>query len=145
MNTQELSKLDVKLTLASDNQSTIKRIHPFQTVKEILDVARQIATKEGVNKKSPLTISYNDADNEIIRVEDDSDLQMAYCIALSSDKKIKFIINYPQAAPKINIQPVEVIPAPLVVIQAPVVVEEVKQESKPEPPKMVPQVMIQQP
>ena len=95
MNSQELSKLDVKLTLASENQSTIKRIFPFQTVKEILDAARQMANKEGVNKKTPLTISYNDADNELIRVEDDSDLQMAYIIALTSDKKIKFIINYP--------------------------------------------------
>ncbi len=131
MNSQELSKLDVKLTLASESQSTIKRIFAFQTVKEILDAARQMATKEGVNKKTPLTISYNDADNEQIRVEDDSDLQMAYCIALTSDKKIKFIINYPQAAPKVIIQPVEV-------IQAPVFVEEIKQESKPEPPKMVP-------
>ena len=91
-----------------------------------------MATKEGVDKKAPLTISYNDADNELIRVEDDSDLQMAYCIALSSDGKIKFIINYPQVAPKVNI--------PQLVIPAPVVTEEVKQESKPEPPKMVPQV-----
>ena len=54
-----------------------------------------MANKEGVNKKTSLTISYNDADNELIRVEDDSDLQMAYIIALTSDKKIKFIINYP--------------------------------------------------
>jgi len=91
-----------------------------------------MATKEGVDKKAPLTISYNDADNELIRVEDDSDLQMAYCIALSCDGKIKFIINYPQVAPKVNIPPL--------VIPAPVVTEEVKQESKPEPPKMVPQV-----
>lgn len=91
-----------------------------------------MATKEGVDKKAPLTISYNDADDELIRVEDDSDLQMAYCIALSSDGKIKFIIDYPQVAPKVNISPL--------VIPAPVAVEEVKQESKPELPKMVPQV-----
>lgn len=64
---------------------------------------------------------------------------MAYCCALTSDKKIKFIINLPQQqAPKVNSQPVEVIPAP-------VVIEEAKQEAMPEPPKMVPQVMVQQP
>jgi len=130
MNTSQVSMLDVKLALPGDNQSNIKRIQPLHTVKEILDVARQMATKEGVSKKAPLTISYTDADNELIRVEDDSDLQMAYCIALSTDGKIKFVINYPQADLKANIPPL--------VMPVPVVVEEVKQESKPEPPKMVP-------
>jgi len=43
---------------------------------------------------------------------------MAYCIALSTDGKIKFIINYPQAARVPNISPL--------VMPAPVVVQEVK-------------------
>jgi len=74
MNTQELSKIDIKLAIAGENQSAIKRIPAFQTMKEILDVARQMANREGVFKKSPLTISYIDSENETIRVEDDSDL-----------------------------------------------------------------------
>jgi len=114
MNVSQVSMLDVKLTLAGDNQSNIKRIQPFHTVKEILDVARQMATKEGVSIKAPLTISYTDADNELICVEDDSDLQMAYCVALSTDGKIKFIINYPQANLKAKIPPL-VMPVPVVV------------------------------
>ena len=125
MNVSQVSMLDVKLTLAGDNQSNIKRIQPFHTVKEILDVARQMATKEGVSIKAPLTISYTDADNELICVEDDSDLQMAYCIALSTDGKIKFIINYPQPAH---------VPPLVMPVEDFVVVGEVK----PEPPKMVP-------
>jgi len=53
-----------------------------------------MAKKEGVSKTSSLIISYVDAENETIRVEDDSDLQMAYVVALSGDRKIKFIITY---------------------------------------------------
>jgi hypothetical protein len=73
--------------------------------------ARSMAKKEGILKNAPLTLCYYDADNDLIRVEDDNDLQTAYCIALSSDKKIKFIVNH-----------------------APVI----KAENKPVPPLMMP-------
>ena len=45
-----------------------------------------------VPKVGKFNIVYFDNDNERIKVEDDSDLQMAYALALSTDGKVKFFI-----------------------------------------------------
>ena len=94
MNTQELSKLDVKLCIIKGDENNTKRIPVTLTIKELLTISREQANKVGIMKKTPISLSYIDSENELIKVEDDSDVQMAYAVALTTDGKIKFQINY---------------------------------------------------
>ena len=45
------------------------------------------------DKNDKICVFYIDTDNEKIAIQDDSDLQMAYALALTSDKKVKFLIE----------------------------------------------------
>lgn len=81
------------MSLEIDNETSLKRIPAVQTHKELHDQCRQLINKRAIPKVSKFNIVYFDSDNERIKVEDDSDLQMAYAVALSADGKVKFYIE----------------------------------------------------
>jgi prephenate dehydratase len=93
MNQSQVINLDVKLSLNIDNETSLKRIPAVQTHKDLHDQCRQFINKLQIPKVSSFNIVYFDSDNERIKVEDDSDLQMAYAVALSADGKLKFHIE----------------------------------------------------
>ena len=93
MNQSQVINLDVKLSLNIDNETSLKRIPSVQTHKDLHDQCRQFINKLAIPKVSNFNIVYFDSDNERIKVEDDSDLQMAYAVALSADGKLKFHIE----------------------------------------------------
>jgi hypothetical protein len=96
MNQSQVTDLQVKLSLEINDQTILKRIPAVQTFKELM----QHATKQCPEqlRAEKIHLYYLDADQERIGVADDSDLQMAYALALSSDKKVKFHIELPKAA-----------------------------------------------
>lgn len=51
-----------------------------------------MADKVGVVSKE-LSIFYYDSENDKVAVQDDDDIQMAYAIAGSTDRKVKFIVE----------------------------------------------------
>ena len=93
MNQSQVINLDVKLSLEVDYETSLKRIPAVQTHKDLYDQCRQLINKRAIPKVSKFNIVYFDSENERIKVEDDSDLQLAYAVALSSDGKIKFHIE----------------------------------------------------
>ena len=93
MNQSQVSDLQVKLSLDYNNNTVIKRIPNVQTYNDLLKQAQAVCSKAGVDPSVKIHLKYFDADNETVRVEDDSDLQLAYASALSSDKRVKFQIE----------------------------------------------------
>ena len=93
MNQSQVINLDVKLSLEVDNETSLKRIPAVQTHKDLHDQCRQLINKRAIPKVSNFKIVYFDAENERIKVEDDSDLQMAYAVALSSGGRLKLHIE----------------------------------------------------
>lgn len=55
-----------------------------------------MADKAGVASKE-LSIFYYDCENDKVAVQDDDDIQMAYAIAGSTDRKVKFIVEFRKA------------------------------------------------
>lgn len=94
MNQSQVINLDVKLSLTVDEDSTLKRIPAVQTHKDLHNQCLQLIHKMEIPKVGKFSIVYFDSDNEKIKVEDDSDLQMAYALALSTDGKVKFFIEF---------------------------------------------------
>lgn len=125
MNQSQVTDLQVKIALDYNSDTVIKRIPNVQTYKELHAQARKVCNRSGVDKSTKIHFNYVDADNEKIGVEDDSDLQMAYALALSSDKKVKFNIELLDVKPT---APVEVVPEK---IEEPKAVEPVIEEPKP--------------
>jgi len=93
MNQSQVTDLQVKIALDFNDDTVIKRIPNVQTFELLIQQAQNVCKKAGVDKDTQIHISYIDSDNEKIGVADDSDLQMAYALALSSDKKVKFNIE----------------------------------------------------
>lgn len=62
-------------------------------MKELAGHARLMCTTSDLNTADKMKVFYIDTDNEKIAIEDDSDLQMAYALALTSDNKVKFMIE----------------------------------------------------
>ena len=93
MNQSQVSDLQVKLSLDYNNNTVIKRIPNVQTYNDLLKQAQAVCSKAGVDPSVKIHLKYFDADNERVGVEDDSDLQLAYASALSSDKRVKFQIE----------------------------------------------------
>ena len=85
---QNLTELSVKLAL----DTTVKRLPAPQNMKELGTQARLLATNLGVPASEKIEIFCIDTDNEKIAIQDDSDLQMSYALALTSDKKVKFMV-----------------------------------------------------
>jgi len=80
-----------------------------------------MCTKVNIPPSQKFTISYTTEQNEVINVEDDADLQIAYAIALSGSKSLRLNINLENAPVKL-IQPVpqvKVSEAPEMVVQPP--------------------------
>ena len=124
MNQSQVINLDVKLSLEVDDETNLKRIPTVQTHKDLHDQCRQFINKLNIHKVSKFNIVYFDCDNERIKVEDDSDLQMAYAVALSADGKVKFHIEIGKEFAKPHSSKVEVPP----ISEPKIVAAPVKQE-----------------
>lgn len=112
MNHSQVTDLQVKLCLELNDDVILKRIPNVQTFKELREQCRQICNKADVDKAEKITIFYMDCDNDKVGVADDADLQMAYALALSADKKVKFLIELPnlkkvELAKSVSALPVE--------------------------------------
>jgi hypothetical protein len=96
MNQSQINDIDVKLSF----QGNIKRIPNVQTWNELCAQATAFVKNSGVKEFQPstLSITYVDSDNDTIHIADDSDLQIAYVVALQTERKIKFIVKLPAAA-----------------------------------------------
>jgi hypothetical protein len=81
------------LSINVDEETHIKRITSVQTFEELQKQCRQFINKLAIPKVSKYNVVYFDSDNERIKVEDDSDLQLAYAMALSGEGKVKFHIE----------------------------------------------------
>jgi hypothetical protein len=68
----------------------LKRIPAVETHDELFKQVKALAKKAEIDESLKLEVFYIDSDNEKIYVSDDSDIQMAYALALSSDNKVKF-------------------------------------------------------
>lgn len=85
--------VQVKLALDYNEETIVKRIPQFLTLAQIMDQARQIATKAEIDKSEKLEIAYFDQDGDKISMETDQDVLLAYETA--TDAKIKFVIELP--------------------------------------------------
>jgi hypothetical protein len=83
-----LSELSVKLALGD----IVKRLPAPQNMKDLAVQCRLISTNSGLPTTEKLEVFYIDTDNEKIAIQDDSDLQMAYMMALTSDNRVKFMV-----------------------------------------------------
>lgn len=96
MNQSQVNDVQVKLSLEINDKITLKYIPAVQTVKDLITHAINLCPEHLRSEK--IFIHYFDSDRERIDVSDDSDLQMAYAMALSTDRRIKFHIVLPQSA-----------------------------------------------
>jgi len=88
-NMSQFAGLDVKIQ-TPDNLA--KRVKTPMTFNQLSTMVNALVKSKGLDISSPPTISYRDADEEVIVVEDDLDLEMAYTIATSAmEKRIKFV------------------------------------------------------
>ena len=96
MNQSQISDIDVKLSF----NGNVKRIPNVQTWKELRAQASAFVKNSGCAKFDPKTLSvtYVDADNDTIHIADDGDLQIAYVVALQTERKIKFLLQLPASA-----------------------------------------------
>ena len=96
MNQSQITDIDVKLSF----QGNVKRIPNVQTWNDLCAQATAFVKASGVKEFQPstLSITYVDSDNDTIHIADDSDLQIAYVVALQTERKIKFIVKLPAAA-----------------------------------------------
>ncbi len=92
MNQSQVTALQVKLSLEHNDETLLKRIPAVQTHSELYKQVQALAKKADIDETTKLEVFYIDSDNEKIYVTDDSDIQMAYALALSSDNKVKFQI-----------------------------------------------------
>jgi len=94
MNESQIKALDIKISLEVDNETSIKRIpSTVQTYKDLHVQCRQLINKRTTPQVTNFNVVYFDQENERIKVEDDSDLQLAYALALSLEGRIKFHIE----------------------------------------------------
>jgi len=84
----QVQELSVKLAL----DTTVKRLSVPQNYKELETQARLLATNVGCAPSEKLAIFYIDTDEEKIAIQDDSDLHMSYALALTSDRRVKYMI-----------------------------------------------------
>jgi hypothetical protein len=103
-----LSELSVKLALGD----IVKRLQAPQNMKDLSTQARLLCTNSGLSAAEKLEVFYIDTDNEKIAIQDDSDLQMAYMMALTSDNRVKFMI-----ATQTSTQSLQVFNSPVKVVQ----------------------------
>lgn len=87
--------IDVKIEMPNNMTKRVKTPLSFEA---LFSQVRTLAAAKGIAE--PLAIRYVDLDGESVVIEDDTDLEMAYTCALSSDKKIKFIVDQPQGQPQ---------------------------------------------
>lgn len=80
--------------------NAVKRIPNVQTYAELVAQATAFVTSTGAVTTQPkqLTITYIDSDKDEIHIGDDSDLQIAYVVAIQTERKIKFLIRLPELA-----------------------------------------------
>jgi len=111
MNQSQVINLDIKLSLTVDEDTSVKRIPVVQTHKDLHNQCLKLIHSMKVPKVGNFNIVYFDTDNERIKVEDDSDLQMAYALALSTDGKVKFFIEigHQLAQPSVQVKPEPVV------------------------------------
>lgn len=74
MNQSQVTDLQVKLALDYNNDTVIKRIPNVQTFEDLRIQVRGVCKKAGIDRSTKIHLSYIDADNEKIGVEDDSDI-----------------------------------------------------------------------
>lgn len=69
-------------------------------MKDLEQQCRLMCNNAQIPSSEKLQIFYIDTDNEKIAIQDDSDLQMAYALAITSDKRVKFMIETPNCSTK---------------------------------------------
>ena len=92
----------IELDVEGKKEKTTKRVQKPENYKALAEQARAMATKAGF-PGATFVVTYLDADNEPVVVEDDNDLDMAYAIAESMGQppRIKFFLKVetkPEAA-----------------------------------------------
>jgi hypothetical protein len=110
--TRALDALDIKICLTHGDDLAIKRIPArINSMADLSAIARTLCDKNGVSTECDFKITYQTEHDEAIDVEDDADLQVAYAIALSGSKQLRFnialtneVVKPKQAATPMEVQ-----------------------------------------
>lgn len=89
---KDYSALDVRIQLQHAGETFLKRVPAPVTYEKLSAVVTQLLAKNGLPTEG-FRVRYLDVDALWVVVEDDSDLEIAYTLALSSDKKVTFVIQ----------------------------------------------------
>jgi len=88
---QEFSGLDVKISFPGTD-SGIKRIKTPLSFKDLANTVKNLAQNKGL----PVgPIKYKDLDGDWVVIEDEGDLELAYTVAMTGDKRITFMVFKP--------------------------------------------------
>jgi hypothetical protein len=90
-NMNQFSGLDVKITFQATN--TAKKVKTPLSYNDLKTVVASLAQSRGVIAGN---IQYTDVDGSQVVIEDEYDLEMAYTVALTGNKKINLVVCKPE-------------------------------------------------